>query len=99
QRNESRAVGPEGGSSMSLNVLVVDDSRVMRAMVVRSLRLSGVPLGEVREAGNGVEALRVLGESRIDLALIDLNMPVLDGEALLRRMREDPATAGLAVVV
>lgn len=84
---------------MSLNVLVVDDSRVMRAMVVRSLRLSGLPLGEVCEAGDGAEALRLLGGNWIDLALVDLNMPVLDGEALIRALREDPATADLAVVV
>lgn len=84
---------------MRFNVLVVDDSQVMRAMVVRSLRLTGLPLGEVREAGDGAEALRVLDESWIDLALVDINMPVLDGESLIRRVRENPATADLAVVV
>lgn len=84
---------------MRFNVLVVDDSQVMRAMVIRSLRLTGLPLGEVFEAGNGADALRTLEESWVDLAFVDLNMPVLDGESLIRRVRENPATADLAVVV
>lgn len=84
---------------MFFNVLVVDDSAVMRAMIVRTLRLSGVPLGEVHEAGNGREALDVLGASWVDLMLLDINMPVMDGEEVLDRLRADPETADLKIVV
>ncbi|GIX47034.1 MAG: response regulator [Candidatus Tectimicrobiota bacterium] len=84
---------------MALNVLVVDDSAVMRAMVIKTLRLSGLPLGEVHEASNGEEALRQLDAHWIDLALIDLNMPVMDGEALLACLRRNPETAQLPVIV
>lgn len=84
---------------MNFNVLVVDDSQVMRTMVVRSLRLSGLPLGEVLQASNGAEGLKVLEENWVDLAFVDINMPVLDGQSMIERVRQNPATADLAVVV
>ena len=84
---------------MAFNVLVVDDSAVMRAMVIKTLNMSGLPIGEIHQASDGAEALRLLGEHWIDLALIDLNMPVMNGEELLDRVRRNPETADLAVVV
>ena len=84
---------------MGLNVLVVDDSAVMRAMVVKSLRMCGVELGEVHEAGDGEDALRALDDHWVDAALIDINMKRMDGETLLRRLRADSDTAELPVIV
>lgn len=84
---------------MNFNVLVVDDSEVMRAMVARVLRLSGLPLGEVFQAGDGASGLRILAEQWVDLALIDINMPVMSGEEMLERVRADPETRDLGVVV
>lgn len=84
---------------MPLDVLIVDDSAVMRTMISRVLHLCGVPLGEVRQAADGAEALRAIAERPVDLVLLDVNMPVLDGEQTLRRLRADPATASLPVVV
>lgn len=84
---------------MAFNVLVVDDSAVMRAMIARVVRLSGVPLGEMYEAGNGEEGLRVIGEQWVDLILLDINMPVMNGEEMLRRLRAQPETASLPVIV
>jgi two-component system chemotaxis response regulator CheY len=84
---------------MAFNVLIVDDSAVMRAMISRVVRLSGVPLGEMYEAGNGVEGLRVVGEHWVDLVLLDINMPVMNGEEMLRRLRAEPETASMPVIV
>ena len=84
---------------MAFNVLIVDDSAVMRAMISRVLRLSGVPLAEVYEASHGEEGLRVLAERWVDLVLLDVNMPVMDGETMLRRLRAAPETADLPVIV
>ncbi len=84
---------------MSLNVLVVDDSAVMRSMIIKTLRLSGVPFDEMYEAANGVEALRVLEKNWIDLALVDLSMPVMSGEELIAELRNNPATEKLPVIV
>lgn len=84
---------------MHFNVLVVDDSAVMRAMIVRTLRLSGLPLGEVHEAADGGAALARLRESWVDLMLLDINMPVMNGEEVVERLRADPETADLKIIV
>ena len=84
---------------MAFNVLVVDDSAVMRAMIIRVVKMSGVPLGEFYEAGDGAEGLRRLGEHWVDLVLLDINMPVMNGEEMLRRLRAQPETARLPVIV
>lgn len=84
---------------MSLRILVVDDSSVMRAMIIKTLRMSGLPVDSVQEAGNGREALGVLERSTVDLALVDLNMPVMGGEEFIDRLRLSPATTGIKIVV
>lgn len=84
---------------MALNVLVVDDSAVMRTMVIRTLRMSGIPVANVYQAGNGEDGLNMLHEKSVDLLLLDINMPVMDGEEMLQHVRANPDSKGLAVVV
>lgn len=84
---------------MPLNVLVTDDSAVMRAMIVKTLRMSGVDLGDIAHASNGVEALAVLDAQWIDLALVDINMPVMDGLELLKQISGRPYAGGLRTIV
>ncbi len=84
---------------MAFNVLVVDDSAVMRAMIIKTLRLSGLSLGEIYQASNGAEGLDVLSNNWIDLALVDINMPVMTGEEMIDRVRKNPETRDLSIVV
>lgn len=84
---------------MAINLLVVDDSAVMRSMLIRTLRLSGLPLTSVHQAGNGAEALRILGANDVDLALIDINMPVMNGEELIEKIRGDARLANVVLTV
>ena len=84
---------------MSFNILVVDDSAVMRAMIIRILRLTGLSLGEVYEAPNGREGLRVLDEKWVDLALVDINMPVMNGEEMIDSIRSNKTMADLPIIV
>ncbi len=84
---------------MAFNVLVVDDSAVMRTMVIKTLRLSGVPVGEVFQAANGEEGLERLRDHWVDLVLLDLNMPQMNGEELLAEIRSHPDTQAVAVIV
>jgi two-component system, chemotaxis family, chemotaxis protein CheY len=83
---------------MPVNVLVVDDSAVMRRMIVRILRLTGLPVGEVYEAPNGQAGLSVLEENHADLLLVNINMPVMDGEEMIRQLRENPAASQLRII-
>jgi two-component system, chemotaxis family, chemotaxis protein CheY len=71
----------------SVRALIIDDSAVMRKIVERALRQAGVELTELREAGNGAEALMALGQSGVDLILCDINMPVMDGLEFVKRLR------------
>jgi two-component system chemotaxis response regulator CheY len=71
-----------------MNILVVDDSALMRGLVRRAIASFG-PDGEllVHEAGNGEDALRAIERSAIDLVLLDWNMPVLDGLSFVKAVR------------
>lgn len=84
---------------MALNVLIVDDSMVMRAMILKTIRMSGVVLGKVKQAANGLEGLDALRDEWIDLVFLDINMPVMGGEEMILRMKENELTRDIPVVV
>ena len=73
---------------MALNILIVDDSAVMRQMILKTVTLSGVPLGEVHQAANGQEGLGVLDSHWIDLALVDYLLPDHDGLVVSSQLRK-----------
>jgi two-component system chemotaxis response regulator CheY len=77
------------GGSRPLNILIVDDSAMMRMMIKRVTGLCGVPIGEVFEAGNGREAIAVLESQKVDALFTDINMPVMTGTELLRAIEQD----------
>jgi two-component system, chemotaxis family, chemotaxis protein CheY len=82
-----------------INILIVDDSALMRKMIVRTMRLSGLPLGEVYEAGGGQEGLDVLAGRWVDLAIVDIALPSMSGIEMVDRIRQNPETAELAVIL
>ncbi len=84
---------------MALNVLVVDDSAVIRKVVIRALSQTGLNLAEVHQAGDGNEALAVLRSKPIDLVLSDINMPNMDGIALLQNMQNEGVLANIPVIM
>lgn len=69
---------------MACAVLIVDDSPISRKLVLKSLPPALV--GDVAEAGNGIEALAALRARPRDLILLDLNMPVMDGYQVLEAL-------------
>jgi two-component system, chemotaxis family, chemotaxis protein CheY len=85
------------GSGRTL--LIVDDSATMRAMVKRAVTLSGVPLGTILEAANGREALELLGHHHVDAVFTDINMPVMTGVELLKRMAAETRWAHVLRVI
>ena len=84
---------------MVLDVLVVDDSSVMRAVIIKAMRLSGLPLGEVHEAATGQEGLQVLEEHAVDLAVVDLTMPVMTGEEMIDKIRQNAEIVDFPLIV
>ncbi|MGA3347781.1 MAG: response regulator [Candidatus Sulfotelmatobacter sp.] len=82
-----------------VQVLIVDDSSVMRKIVERSLRQAGIEIGQIFEAGNGAEALAVLQNSKVDIILCDINMPVMDGLEFVKQLPGVENAKGVPVVM
>ncbi len=82
-----------------LDVLIVDDSAAIRKILQRVLRQADLPLGQVYEAGDGVEALKTLGAQHVDLVFADVNMPNMDGLQLLGEIKGAAQWKHLPVVM
>ncbi|HXS76580.1 MAG TPA: response regulator [Terracidiphilus sp.] len=82
-----------------IQVLIVDDSSVMRKIVERSLRQAGVDPFVTFEAGSGVDGLEVLKARKVDLILSDINMPSMDGLEFVRQIRTRQLAAGVPIVM
>ena len=99
----AQAVAPEAASEpvaepeKAPTVLLVDDDSLVRILARQLLERQGY---QVIEAADGATALRSLLETeRVELVVLDLNMPEMDGRSVLRAIRAAPRTAGLPVVV
>jgi two-component system alkaline phosphatase synthesis response regulator PhoP len=77
-------------------VLVVDDEEGIRVLCRVNLELGGY---EVLEAADGFTALEVTRTKRPDLIFLDIMMPRMDGWEVLERLKEDPATSSIPVVL
>ena len=98
-RSSSQPAGPRRSSAeraRAARVLVVDDSELTRDVVVSILKEMGL---EVVEAVDGESATRTLASTPVDLVLTDLDMPVVDGFELVRRIRAMPSHRTLPIVV
>ena len=67
-------------------ILIVEDDVELRQLFARVLEKNGY---QVETAENGAEALKILGRGYVDLIISDIMMPVMDGNALVRALRED----------
>lgn len=77
--------------------LVVEDSPMMRQLLVFALaRIKGL---KVIEADDGVDALRKLATTRFDLVITDINMPVLDGLKLVKKIRSDETHKDVPIMI
>ena len=84
---------------MALNVLAVDDSATVRAILAKALRMSGIEVARFCEAARGDEALRLIRGERFDLVFCDLNMPGMSGYELIEALQADGTLASLPMIV
>jgi len=75
--------------------LIAEDNAVNRELLRELLEARGY---DVAEARNGQEALQMIEQSRPDILLLDLGMPVLDGYSVARKIRDNPQLANLPVL-
>ncbi len=84
---------------MGFNVLIVDDSSAMRKIIKKTIQISGFDVDNFYEAGNGIEALKVLENNWVDIVLTDINMPEMDGITLIKKLRQSDIYKGIPIVV
>ena len=84
---------------MAINILIVDDSSLTRKAIKRILGMVELEIGEILEAENGLSALKVLDESKVDLVLADLNMPQMGGVEMIHKMKMAENTRSIPVVI
>ncbi len=83
--------------SSEYTCLVVEDSPMMRQLLV--FALSRVRHLRVTEADDGVDGLRKLAAGKFDIILTDINMPIMDGLKLVKRVRSDPTHKDTPIIV
>ena len=83
--------------SSEYTCLVVEDSPMMRQLLV--FALSRVKHLRVTEADDGVDGLRKLAAGKFDIILTDINMPIMDGLKLVKRVRSDPTHKDTPIIV
>jgi len=91
------AGSPEPSTDTQPTIFIAEDDPVQRLLVSTSLEKGGF---RVAQASDGTEALRRISEGEeCALLLTDLHMVEMNGDVLIRRLRENPKTAGLPIVV
>lgn len=84
---------------MAIKVLLVDDSAVMRKVLTRTLRQAGLDVGDICEAGDGVEALATIdSQGPFDIVLCDWNMPNMNGIDFVAAARAKGFTPPIVMV-
>ena len=84
---------------MSLNVLIVDDSPIIRSILEKTLRIAQIPVTNCFKAENGAVALEILDKEWIDLMFLDINMPVMNGVETVQQMKERDLLKSTPVVI
>ena len=94
---QSSIAKPIDPSFASFCILVVDDSRTLRRILIRELNSLGFQ--NIVEAADGVEAIEVVKSKTIDLMLLDMEMPELDGLGVLEALKSDELYKNLPIIV
>ncbi len=80
-------------------IIIADDSATARMFIKRCLSIVGLSDAEMIEVENGKEALTAAKAQDIDLILTDLNMPVMDGETLVKWVKANPRLCEVPIIV
>lgn len=80
-------------------IVLADDSQTARMFIRRCLEIIGFQEAEIVEAVNGKAALVLVKEKPTDLLVTDLNMPVMDGETLVKWVKANPKLSELPILV
>lgn len=82
-----------------LSALIVDDSIITRDIIAKVLRLSGLPLSKVHQAQQGGEGLQLLQGNDLDIVIVDLDMPVMDGQTMIKEIHSNEKLREIPVLL
>lgn len=84
---------------MKINILIVEDNPAMRVVIRQTLLESGIEIGKIFEASNGREGIDLLDTESVNLMLVDIYMPVMDGMEMLDYTSEHPDLKEIPAIV
>ncbi len=84
---------------MALKLMVVDDSSIIRRVIIRTLKMVMSNIEHIFEANNGIEALEILEDEDMDLILTDINMEDMGGIELIERLKAHDNLKTIPVIV
>lgn len=84
---------------MAYHFLLIDDSSIVRKVVIKAMGLTPLEISKIGEANNGQEGLAYLKDNWVDLVFLDINMPVMNGVEFMEELRKDDLYKDLPVVV
>ena len=80
-------------------IIIADDSATARMFIIRCLQIVGLGDAEFIEAEDGKQALEAAKKQPADLLLTDLNMPVMDGQTLVKWVKASPKLCDMPIIV
>ena len=84
---------------MGYNVLIVDDSAIVRKVLMKTFGMTEIAVNNFYQAENGQVGLDVLRANWVDVIFLDINMPVMNGMEFIQRLRADPSVSETPVIV
>ncbi len=84
---------------MGHDILIVDDSATIRAMIKKAIGMIGLDVGEIYQAANGMEALAQMADHQMAAVIADINMPVMNGVQLVSSMRRHGSLKETPVII
>ena len=84
---------------MAYNILIVDDSNIVRKVLIKTFSMTDLKVSNFYEAANGREGLDKLKDNWVDLIFLDINMPVMNGMEFMQQVRADNNLKDTPVVV
>lgn len=84
---------------MAFTFLIVDDSSIVRQVIIKSLGMTQLDFNTPLQAENGQQALDLLKNNWVDLIFLDINMPVMNGMQFMEELRADGDLKDLPVII
>lgn len=84
---------------MKINILIVEDCKVMQSMIRRTLQISGLEFDKIDVADNGKEGLDKLDNETYNLILLDINMPVMDGVEMIENLKKNAKSRNIPIII